>query len=177
MKSKLLRLAAVLGLASATLGVSNCKGRHGIVILPSPHTHQKLEKNWTAIQKKLKTYDKGVFRIQYYNEGRPVGEPDGKMPEFLLERSVDEFNRIAKVKKYTGHAVQIGIGLSEVEVDYRYVGGYHEGDLSAAAYNSHHIQAFSRGSSHAHLVHLFDQSAEAVKAIAPVVDESDGSGK
>lgn len=177
MKNRLLRLAVVLGLAWMVVGVSNCHGPgHGIVILPCP-LHPALEEKWSTIEGKLKSYDQGVYRIQLYHEGDPVGKPSGEMPEILLERTPAEFNDLAKKCKFTGHAFQVGIGLNDIDNDFRFVGCESEGGATPNGTHTHHIQASSKGSSHSHVIHLLDQSASAVTAITPIVDEAVASEK
>jgi len=176
MKNQTLRLLTLMSLALATLGVSTCKPRRAIVILPSPHTKEKVERNWNAISQKLQTYDTYLYRIQNYRGGEPVGEQRGSLPHILLERSVDEFNDLAMRTKYTGHAFQVGVGLHDASADYRYIGEDHATGEAMASSHSHHVRSLSgKTSSHAHLIHLFEQSEGAVSEIEPLVDESESS--
>ena len=176
MKNQTLRLLTLMSLALATLGVSNCKPRRAIVILPSPHTHEKVERNWNTISQKLQTYDTDLYRIQYYKGGEPVGNQLGSMPHILLERSVDEFNDLAMKKTYTGHAFQVGVGLHDASADYCYIGEDHESGGAMTSSHSHHVRSLSgKTSSHAHLIHLLEQSEGAVSEIEPLVDESESS--
>ena len=177
MKTKLLRFAAMLCLVWMVVGVSNCHGpKHGIVILPCP-PHVKLEEKWSAIEAKLQSYDKEIYRIQLYHEGDPVGDPSGEMPEILLERTPAEFTELAKSCNFTGHAVQVGIGLNDVDSDFRFVGSAPEGAATPNGTHTHHLGPSGKSSSHAHLIHLLNKSGTAVTDIEPIVDEAEGSEK
>ena len=150
MKNKLLRFGAACGLGSVAFLLSACP-KNGIVILPVNGAEQKhFEDKWAVIEPILKMHSDELFYIQDYSNGRPQGEPWGKLPPILLEQSKTDFQNLVN-PLFNGHAFQIGVGLSKAKTSVSFIG-----TLDHA--------------SHLHLNRNILESVELVKEVDKVLD-------
>lgn len=132
MKTKALRFLLPLGLASLTLALFGCS-KHGlkgdddkpdgVVLFPQgadEPDHQNFEKHWDEISGILqKNTDipgverKKLFRVRKYVPGQPpVDDPEGKLDETMLIEEVKDVDARALKRKFSGHAIQIGLGVA-----------------------------------------------------------------
>ncbi len=198
---KTLRVTARGGLLGVVLLLSACPWdrEHGIVILPTQETHLRLLEKGPQVKDVLSQYSREIFLIRSYNRGAP-GATIGSMNDLLLERPLAQFDKLAAANKFNGYAVQIGVGLSKVETDIRFIGreprgkrGHDNnedesgespqpspsastaGASGRSSSHGHSVQQFGKTASHGHLIQLVDESAELIKEIEPIIDGSGDS--
>ena len=120
MKNKLLRIAVTVCISSFVL--SACEKKHGIVILPVNGEDQKhFEDKWAEIEPILKKHPDDIYYIRDFKKGQLIGAPLGSLPPILLVLSETDFQSLVG-SDFTGHALQIGVGLSKAKTDVRYAG-------------------------------------------------------
>ena len=120
MKNKLLRIGAACGLGFVAFLLSACP-KNGIVILPVNGAAQKhFEDKWAGIEPILKRHPDELYYIQNYKNGRPT-DKQGSLPPILLEQSTTDFAQLVS-PHFTGHAYQIGVGLSKVKTVVSFIG-------------------------------------------------------
>ena len=193
---KSLRIVAGASLLGVVFLLSACPWcrKHGIVILPTQKSYFHLEQKWAPVKGALAKYSDEIYLIRTYNNGTPMpNDTFGKMDELLLERPIKQFDHLAADNRFTGHAVQIGVGLCKVETDVRFVGkeprekGHGANDDSSgessqpspsptpdgssgkSSSHAHAVGVYGRTSSHAHLIQLVDESADLIKEIDPII--------
>ena len=150
MENKLLRIGAAFGLGSVAFLLSACP-KNGIVILPVNGAEQKnFEDKWAVIDPILKKHPDELYYIQDYLNGKPSGDPLGKLPPILLEQSKNDFQSLVN-PLFSGHAFQIGVGLSKAQTSVSFIG-----TLDHA--------------SHLHLNRNISESVELVKEVDKVLD-------
>ena len=120
MKIKLLRIAVTVCISSFVL--SACDKKHGIVILPVNNDEQKkFESHWKDVHDALNRKPEWaeLYHIQDFSHGNLVGSA-GKLPEILYVGEIKEA-QFAVAPDFSGHAFQIGVGISKVGEGVRYL--------------------------------------------------------
>ena len=127
MKNILLRIGLILALATLVfvfLGCSRGKilqdhGKHGFTIRPLKGGHLKFEEKFAYIKSEVLDKYPYLYYIEEFKDGKPVGEPIGNSCNLLPLANLEVVSKMARETDppYTGHAVQIGIGLSEAVED------------------------------------------------------------
>jgi hypothetical protein len=174
MKNKLLGIALVLSLAALVFVLIGCpekgqisKGKYGITIRPKQGGYPKLEAKWADIQSVLNDYPY-LYYIEQFKDGDLVAGPRGNSCNLFPLANLEQVKKEAKetVPPYTGHAVQIGIGLSKVVEDSECLGG--DNCPEDETLESHSPQA------HYHK-YLLD-SKEMTKRVNEILNGSDAAG-
>jgi len=174
MKNKLVRIALALSLVALVFVLIGCpekrsiSNKYGITIRPKQGGYPKLEDKWDDIQAVLNKYPY-LYYIEKFNNGDLVedsthGNSCNLFPLANLERVRKEAKEM--VPPYTGHAVQIGIGLSRAVEDSECLGGDNcPGDETL---ESHSPQA--------HYQKYLLDSKEMTKKVDEILNGSDAAG-
>jgi hypothetical protein len=174
MKNKLLGIASILSLAALIFVFLGCpvkkpivEGKYGITIRPKKDGYPKFEAKWKDIQSVLNEYPY-LYYIEEFKDGDLVGDPLGNSCNLFPLANLERVKKAAKemVPAYTGHAVQIGIGLSQAVEDSECLGGD----------NCPEDETLESHSPQAHYKKYIQDSKEMTKKINEILDGSDAAG-
>lgn len=174
MKNKLLGIASILGLAALVLVFLGCpekgsnaqrKGKYGVTIRPKEGGYPKFEEKWRDIQAVLNRYPY-LYYIEEFKAGKQVGPRLGNSCDLLPLANLVKVREKAEALQYSGHAVQIGLGLSIAVEDSECLG----------VDNCPEDETLVSHSPQAHYKKYIQDSEEMTKKIKKILDGSDAAG-